>query len=128
MYTFNDYKQEIKAKSEESRKVLEATEKVVQLVSLVAARRIAQGLTQQQLAEKCGLKQSAIARFEGVESIPRSDTLIRIAEALQLELTLTEKTEMHRKDIGDNVISFYEKSKGLGYFVQKPYIEELEEN
>ena len=55
--------------------------------------RVKKGLTQQQLADKCGMKQSAIARMESIESIPRLDTIIRVATALEMTMDLqTSKT------------------------------------
>ncbi|MGH3102532.1 MAG: helix-turn-helix domain-containing protein [Gaiellaceae bacterium] len=44
--------------------------------------RIEGGLTQTQLAEMCGMHQSAIARLESGEHEPKLDTLRRIAQAL----------------------------------------------
>ena len=54
----------------------------------VAERRLALGLSQQQLAERCGTTQSAIARLESGGRPPRIDTLLRIADALDSELTI----------------------------------------
>ena len=46
------------------------------------------GLTQKELAEKCGLKQSAIARIENRVNSPQLDTLIKICEALGLKVEI----------------------------------------
>ena len=43
-------------------------------------------LTQKELAEKAGMKQSALARLENGNSKPRKATLKKIAEALGIEL------------------------------------------
>ncbi len=43
-------------------------------------------LTQKELAEKAGMKQSALARLENGNSKPRNSTLKKIAEALGIEL------------------------------------------
>ncbi len=45
-------------------------------------------MTQQQLAEVCGLPQSVIARFESGKSSPTLRTMQRIAKALNKKLTL----------------------------------------
>jgi ribosome-binding protein aMBF1 (putative translation factor) len=52
----------------------------------VVEQRLAKGLSQRQLAERCGTTQSAIARLERGGRPPRIDTLLRIAEALDCEL------------------------------------------
>jgi len=44
--------------------------------------RIAQGLTQKQLGERCGMADSAIRRYESDRGNPTEKTLSRIAEAL----------------------------------------------
>ena len=54
---------------------------------LIQARR-ARNLTQAQLAEKVGLKQTAIARLESGQSNPSYKTLSRVARALGKNLSL----------------------------------------
>lgn len=66
------------------KKDLERIELITQLVN----RRIELGLTQVELAKKAGLKQPAIARMESEVSIPRLDTLEKVAKALGLKLAL----------------------------------------
>ncbi|MCL6577747.1 helix-turn-helix transcriptional regulator [Kyrpidia sp.] len=64
---------------------------LAQLILAMILRRRELGLTQEQLAEKAGVKQSAIARLETGNAVPRLDTLIRIADALDLRLELVPK-------------------------------------
>jgi ribosome-binding protein aMBF1 (putative translation factor) len=59
-----------------------------QIADRVAERRVDMGLSQRELAERCGTTQSAIARLERGGRPPRIDTLLRIAEALQCELVV----------------------------------------
>ena len=59
-----------------------------QIADRVSERRTAMGLSQRQLAELCGTTQSAIARLERGGRPPRIDTLLRIAEALDCELSV----------------------------------------
>lgn len=50
--------------------------------------RLAAGLTQQQLADRLGKKQSAIARLETGRHPPRLDTLVEIARATEVSFTI----------------------------------------
>jgi ribosome-binding protein aMBF1 (putative translation factor) len=59
-----------------------------QIAEQVARQRAARNLSQRELAELVGTTQSAIARLEGGGRPPRIDTLMRIAEALDCELTV----------------------------------------
>jgi transcriptional regulator with XRE-family HTH domain len=52
----------------------------------VAERRLALGMSQQELARAVGTTQSAIARLETGGRPPRIDTLLRIAAALDCDL------------------------------------------
>lgn len=68
----------------------EETKHVVSIVADVIRRRMELGLTQQQVAQKAGLTQSVIGRFESLGAVPRIDTLCRIASALGLEIKLEQ--------------------------------------
>ena len=59
-----------------------------QIAEQVARQRAARNLSQRELAELVGTTQSAIARLEGGGRPPRIDTLMRIAAALDCELTV----------------------------------------
>ena len=59
-----------------------------QIADRVAERRAAMGLSQRQLAERCGTTQSAIARLERGGRPPRIDTLLSIADALHCDLVV----------------------------------------
>jgi transcriptional regulator with XRE-family HTH domain len=54
----------------------------------VAQRRQERGLSQRELAELVGTTQSAIARLERGGRPPRIDTLLRIADALDCDLSV----------------------------------------
>lgn len=58
---------------------------------LVRARK-ARGISQRELAQLCGLPQSTIGRIEAGLVVPNMLTLAKIAEVLQLELSLRPKT------------------------------------
>ena len=55
---------------------------------IVLAARAHAGLTQDQLAELVGTSQPAVARWEGGRQVPSVRTLVRIAAAAGLDLTL----------------------------------------
>lgn len=57
----------------------------------LARIRTSAGLSQAELAERAGLKQSNVARIENGSSIPRVDTLQRILAPLGYHLAITEK-------------------------------------
>jgi len=59
-----------------------------QIAEQVVAQRHARGLSQRELAELTGTTQSAIARLESGGRPPRIDTLQRIANALDCELSI----------------------------------------
>jgi ribosome-binding protein aMBF1 (putative translation factor) len=59
------------------------------IAAQVAQRRKDLALSQAELADLCGTTQSAIARIERGLRPPRIDTLLRIARALDCELTVT---------------------------------------
>jgi transcriptional regulator with XRE-family HTH domain len=52
--------------------------------SRLRALRLERQLTQQQLAERCGMPYQNIARIERGERTPNWDTVVRIAEALEV--------------------------------------------
>jgi len=54
----------------------------------VTERRVEMGMSQRELAELVGTTQSAIARLERGGRPPRIDTLLKIAEALDCELSV----------------------------------------
>ena len=58
------------------------------IASQVSERRLALGLSQVDLARRCGTSQSAIARLENGGRPPRIDTLLRLAEALDCDLAV----------------------------------------
>ena len=54
--------------------------------SLIKAWREYFGLTQKQLAERAGIKQPALARLETGKSTPRTSTLKKLADAMDLSI------------------------------------------
>jgi len=86
MKTWEQARKDITSISEaEKQEILQ----MAQLVARIIERRQALGLTQKQLAERAGLKQEAVARLESARTMPRVDTLLRVSNSLNLQLSLT---------------------------------------
>ena len=80
---FEDWSRE-KMQDPEFRAAYEALEPAYQLARL----RIQRGLSQEQLAEKVGIKQPSIARLESGRSTPNLDFLRRVAAALDAQVEI----------------------------------------
>ena len=86
---FEKIKDEVQDDSQKRR--IEIAEEVASIILCLSNERIKTGLSQRDLAEKCGMKQSAIARIERLQVIPRLDTLIKIANCLKLVVSIEQK-------------------------------------
>lgn len=77
-------------KDPEFKKEYDALELEFSIIRQVIQKRLDKGMTQKQLAEKIGTKQSAIARLEGGNSNPSVAFLDKIAKALggKLEISI----------------------------------------
>jgi len=91
---------------------------VAELIKL----RVDKGLSQRDLAELTGLKQSAIARLEKLNAIPRLDTIITIAHFLGYSLTICDhkyytesRTELMNYHISHNGLIVQEESEVYRY-------------
>ena len=60
----------------------------VALIGKLIEAREARGLSQKELADMCGLKQSAIARLEKMGATPKINTLIRVLQPLGYKLDI----------------------------------------
>jgi transcriptional regulator with XRE-family HTH domain len=66
----------------------------------ILSARLEAGLTQAQLAERAGMKQSAIARLERGDRTPSIETIARLAVALSVEFLITSdgRLAVHRRE------------------------------
>lgn len=85
MERWSDIKKEIRSISESE---IMHIELVADLVDEIKDKREKLGLTQKELAERTGLKQSAIARMESGGAIPRLDTILKVAIAMGMKFSL----------------------------------------
>ncbi len=84
--TFDEVFEEIKSKGKEEKETIEMAEELARVIKELTDARINKGFTQRDLAEKCGLKQSAIARMESLQKVPRLDTMIKVARCLDVKV------------------------------------------
>ena len=116
--------QNVKAQNEASRLTIEAAEKTIKIINKIVESREALGLTQRELAKKCGIQQPALARIETCKVIPKLNTIIKIAEAVGVKIesfTPIEEKQMQMCFSISQVIinsSLYNSSIG-GYYGYK---------
>jgi len=65
----------------------------VELIGKLIEAREAKGLTQRQLAEAAGVKQSAVARLETLKATPQIDTLFKVLTPMGYKLTIVPASE-----------------------------------
>jgi len=65
----------------------------VELIGKLIEAREARGLTQRQLAEAAGIKQSAVARLETLKATPQIDTLFKVLTPMGYKLTIVPTDE-----------------------------------
>jgi ribosome-binding protein aMBF1 (putative translation factor) len=65
------------------------------LIDKLIEARESKGLTQKELAERAGIKHSAVARLERMKAVPHTKTLFRVLRPLgyTLEIVQNRKTE-----------------------------------
>lgn len=90
----------------------------------IRMKRIEKGLTQKQVAERCGMADSAIRKYESGKVCPKIDTVKRIAEALGVDPysladwdTATRMIEDDINSVDDSrqrITAAYEKLTGEG--------------
>ena len=82
---FNDLWNDSSFISEEQRNKIDFE---VALIGKLIEARESKGLSQKQLADMCGLKQSAIARLEKMNVTPQLNTLIKVLKPLGYRLDI----------------------------------------
>lgn len=77
--------------SDEDKKYYKDKRKVNNIIISIIKRRIDLGMSQRDLALKSGIKQPMIARIEKFDNIPRLDTLLKLLDALDLTLAISNQ-------------------------------------
>jgi transcriptional regulator with XRE-family HTH domain len=98
--------------------------------------RLDKNLTQAELAKRAGLKQSAIARIENQGSLPRIDTVFKIATALGTEIDFVPQNnpkENQIEKLTDRIIELEnlikELTKAVSYLPREyPYLLAIRED
>lgn len=88
MRSFREYQKESFKKNPKLKEEYEKLKFEFQILDLLMEQRIKYGLTQKQLAEKIGTKQSAISRLENGNYNPTVNFLQKIADALDIEIQM----------------------------------------
>ena len=84
--TFEEAIEQIKKSGEKVKETVEVAEQLAEIINAITDARIEQGLSQRDLARKSGIKQSAIARMESIQAIPRLDTLSKVSRSLDIRI------------------------------------------
>ena len=90
MKTWNDYKTHVKSQSIEDSKTIKEIEEQAAIISTVIQQRHALGISQRELASRCGILQSSVARIESMKTTPNLDTLLKIVHQLGLKLIIAK--------------------------------------
>jgi predicted transcriptional regulator len=88
MRDWDDFKKELLS-DPEVKKEYDALELEYSIIAQVIQKRLDKGLTQKQLAQKAGTKQSAISRLESGNANPSIAFLRKIATALGSDLKVS---------------------------------------
>ena len=88
MKTWNEYKNHVKKLDSADRDEMENIEVIAGIICAIVERRNSLGFSQRDLAQKCGMPQSSVARIESYKMIPGIDTLLKMMKPLGLTLSV----------------------------------------
>lgn len=69
----------------------ETIQQMAILVNAIVRRRKELGLSQQEVGDRAGMTQAQVARLENQATVPRMETLLKVAIVLGLRITLNEE-------------------------------------
>ncbi|NHZ87034.1 MAG: helix-turn-helix domain-containing protein [Planctomycetia bacterium] len=82
---YNQYREKL-MHDPEFKKAYDELGPVYELIRAIIRYRIEHGISQKELADKIGTKQSSISRFESTAQMPSFSFIKKIVDALDLEL------------------------------------------
>lgn len=95
--TIDQLWENLKATNENTKRTIETSEKVISIIRKITEARIRLNISQRDLAKKCGIQQPALARIETFKTIPKINTLIKIAECVNISIEALN--EQQKSDI-----------------------------
>lgn len=90
--SFDDLLDQIEEEQPEEKKTIETARAVADIISEIIKVRTRKNISQRELSKMCGIRQSAIARMERLQAIPRLDTIAKIAACLDIKIGVVEET------------------------------------
>jgi len=84
--TIDQLWENLKATNENTKRSIETSEKAISIIRKITEARIRLNISQRDLAKKCGIQQPALARIETFKIIPKINTLIKIAECVNISI------------------------------------------
>jgi DNA-binding XRE family transcriptional regulator len=93
MGSFEDFIERMKKEKPGFREHWDMMRPLRELLNKLVEVRIVQGMTQTELAEKAGLKQSALSRLENGRIPPNITTVLAVVKALGMRVTLEEDND-----------------------------------
>jgi len=88
MTNWDEYKKHVRAIDPEAAKIIDETEMLSPIIAEMIIRRKELRLNQRELAERCGVPQSTIARMESGAVTPKLETLLKVCREMSLKLTV----------------------------------------
>ncbi|MEE3488878.1 MAG: helix-turn-helix transcriptional regulator [Bulleidia sp.] len=89
MKTWEDYKGHVRKIDPEIGRDIDEAEEASAIVTAMVNRRNDLGLSQRDLAARCGIPQSSIARIETYQTTPNLSTLLKIFKQLGLRTSVS---------------------------------------
>lgn len=66
----------------------------LELMRVITARRMAYGLSQEDMAKRVGIAQNRVSEYETCKHSPSADILLKMLTAVGLEVTVPRKNEL----------------------------------